>query len=427
MRRLFPVVLALGGALACLAASRLYDPYLSWIGRPLVAAILLASAAALILLWRLRTLVRPGLALVLAALWAGAPFLLVAERARFEAWRAEVFAAPAGLAQKLGAHFVVGYTRREDIEPLVERGLIGGIFLGALNATGRTAAQIAEEVESLQALRRANGLPPLVVACDQEGGMVSRLSPPLERPPALSSLAPLPREQAMAEAGRIGAAAGAALKSLGVTLNLAPVLDLRPASPPAALDFHSRIRDRAISDDPETVAAIGAAYMRGLAQAGVRGAAKHFPGLGAVTADTHHFRAALDAPLASLQAREFAPFRAALAQAPGALMVGHVAVEAVEPGRPASQSKKLIEGVLRELWGFQGPVITDDLVMSAVFQHGAEQGMVATANAGADLWLVSFDGRQYYRLMAALLRAAEAGDLDMAMLEASGRRLKPAP
>jgi beta-N-acetylhexosaminidase len=102
--------------------------------------------------------------------------------------RAEVPASSGPVARMLGAHFMVGYDDAKDLHELARKGLIGGVFITGRNVKGRTAADLRKEIGDLQALRREAGLPALIVATDQEGGAVSRLSPLIERQPGLSTL-----------------------------------------------------------------------------------------------------------------------------------------------------------------------------------------------------------------------------------------------
>ena len=105
------------------------------------------------------------------------------------------------------------------------------------------------------------------------------------------------------------------------------------------------------------------------------------------------------------------------------LMVGHVRLTAADPERAASHSKKVIDGIIRGKWNYQGVVITDDLVMGAIYQHDVCTAVVEALNAGVDLLLVAFDGKQFYRIFACASAAAGQARLDPAMLEASEARL----
>ena len=153
-----------------------------------------------------------------------------------------------------------------------------------------------------------------------------------------------------------------------MTVNFAPVLDLRPEAKRNRFDFHTLIGQRAISADPAEVAAVALPYVRGLEASGVGATVKHFPGLGRVHDDTHHFSADLDTPLDELEASDWRPFRDVLAGSKAQLMVGHVTLTAADPDRPASHSKRVIDGIIRQKWNYQGVVITDDLVMGAIYQ-----------------------------------------------------------
>ena len=109
------------------------------------------------------------------------------------------------------------------------------------------------------------------------------------------------------------------------------------------------------------------------------------------------------------------------------LMVGHVRLTAADPERAASHSKKVIDGIIRGKWNYQGIVITDDLVMGAIYQHDVCTAVVEALNAGVDLLLVAFDGAQFYRIFACASAAAGQARLDPAMLGASEARLTRVP
>jgi beta-N-acetylhexosaminidase len=326
-------------------------------------------------------------------------------------------------ALELGRRFVVGYSSYDELAPLVSKGLVAGVYISHRNIKGRTAEALRLEIAGLQDLRRAAKLPPLIVAADQEGGIVSHLSPPLTALPALSTLAALPAEQRARKAEDYGHIHALDLAGLGITLNLAPVVDLQPGWSRNRLDFHSLINRRAISADPAVTAEIATAYLRGLEAAGVGGTIKHFPGLGRVREDTHHFRATLDAPIAELEASDWIPFRQTLARSSAYLMIGHVALAAIDPTRAASHSASVIDGVIRGKWGYEGIVMTDDLVMGPIYQYGVCAAVVEALNAGVDLLLVAYDGLQFYRIYDCALAASAKGEIDRTAMEKSLARL----
>jgi len=209
-----------------------------------------------------------------------------------------------------------------------------------------------------------------------------------------------------------------------VNHDFAPVLDLRPKASRNRFDFNTLVNQRAISSDPATVADIALAYVRGLDAFDVGATVKHFPGLGRVRTDTHHFSADLDTPLAVLEASDWRPFRDVLAGSKAQLMIGHVTLTAVDPDRPASHSKRVISGIIRQKWNYQGVIITDDLVMGAIYNHDICTAVVEALNAGVDLLLVAYDGSQFYRIFACASGAFGQARLDMATLRDSETRLQ---
>ncbi|MCA6121948.1 glycoside hydrolase family 3 protein [Bradyrhizobium sp. WSM 1704] len=361
---------------------------------------------------------------LLVATWCLPLLGMLASTATFELRKHRVLQTEPSLARSLGPHFIVGYSSFDEAARLAEKRLIAGIYVTQHNVAGRTAEALKTEIAALQERRRIAGLPQLVVATDQEGGIVSHLGPPLTRLPSLAALEELAPAEQKAKAEEYGRIHGRELTSLGINLNFAPVLDLRPEARRNRFDFNTLIGRRAISDDPAKVSAIAGAYIRGLESAGVNATVKHFPGLGRVRADTHHFNADLDTPVADLEATDWRPFRDVLSTTNTRLMVGHVAVSAVDPGRPASHSKAVIDGLIRKTWNYQGIVMTDDLVMGAIYQHDVCTAVVEALNAGVDLLLVAYDGAQFYRVFACASAAARRGALDTAMLRESEVRLK---
>ena len=402
------------------------DPYLialRGIGNVAVAAISVAVAIVLIRrgYWNGRA------KKILVLLWCLVPLAVLGAHLRFEWRKYDVLHTETSAAQKLGRHFVVGYSSFNEVAALAEKGLIAGVYVSKRNLRGRSAETLKSEISALQALRRAAGLPPLVVAADQEGGIVSHLAPVLTELPSLATLADLPadlRDRMAEEYGRIH---GRELATLGVNLNFAPVLDLRPQTRLTRFDFHTLIGRRAISGDPAKVADVALPYIHGLETYGVGATVKHFPGLGRVRGDTHHFSADLDTPVDELETSDWQPFKRALAGSRAMLMVGHVKLAAVDPDRAASHSKKVIDGIIRGRWNYQGVIITDDLVMGAIYQQDVCTAVAEALNAGVDLLLVAYDGAQFYRIFACATAAEGKGRLDPAMLAASTARLDRLP
>lgn len=398
------------------------DPYLiSLRGTGNIVVCAFGIFVAIMLIWRGHW---RGAGRILVLLWCLVPLSSLAAHLRFEWRKHDVLHTDVSTAHRLGRHFMVGYSSLREVTVLAEKGLIAGVYVSRRNLRGRSAEALRSEIAVLQARRRAANLPPLIVAADQEGGIVSHLAPALTELPSLGTLADLPADLRDRMAGEYGRIHGRELAALGVNLNFAPVLDLRPEKKLTRFDFNTLIGRRAISDDPGKVTDVALPYIHGLEASGVGATVKHFPGLGRVRGDTHHFSADLETGIDELEATDWRPFRQALAGSRAALMVGHVRLTAVDPDRAASHSRKVIDGIVRRKWNYQGVVVTDDLVMGAIYQHDVCSAVVEALNAGVDLLLVAFDGAQFYRIFACATAAAGKGRLDPAMLEQSDIRLR---
>jgi beta-N-acetylhexosaminidase len=177
---------------------------------------------------------------------------------------------------------------------------------------------------------------------------------------------------------RYGRAVGRDLAALGVTADLAPVLDVTGAR------WDGVIGDRAFGADPATVSRAAVAFMRGLTAGGVATVGKHFPGHGATTVDSHHRLPVVGAPMARLQAHDLAPFRAAIRSGLDAVMVGHLVVRAVDPDRPATLSPAVVDGLLRDRMRFGGLVVSDALEMGALASTSLPVAAERALAAGVD-------------------------------------------
>ncbi|MFO0574701.1 MAG: glycoside hydrolase family 3 N-terminal domain-containing protein [Polyangia bacterium] len=340
-------------------------------------------------------------------------------------------AADPGARARLGRHVVAGFRSWDEARWLVEQAAVGGLYIGLHNVRGLSEEALRERITGLVRLRRERGGPRLLIAADQEGGPVSRLSPPLPLPPPLSSVledaGAAGADEPDVRARRLGREQAAQLRALGVDVNFAPVVDLRLHPERGLLDRYSFIGSRAISADPEVTARIARAYAEGLVSGGVLPTLKHFPGLGRVQTDTHFFAARLTTPADELAATDFWPFRAVLQATPSLLMLGHAYVTAVDPRELASSSAPLVDGVVRRGWQHDGVLVTDDLCMSPPYyaEGGIGGSAVRALVAGIDLVLVSYDGSQVPAVLRALLAAySEPGRaLPESVLAASDARL----
>jgi beta-N-acetylhexosaminidase len=384
-------------------------------------------------LWRLRRIRNSRSAAVvpvaILAIAGGALALTLFQEAQFHWMRYGVLHADRAALERLGRHIVIGYRDIDELRALIERRAIAGVFVSAHNVRGKDTDAIRAEIASLQAVRKRQGLPPLLIATDQEGGIVSRLSPPLPRQTSLGDVVrKFTREtERLAAVREFASKQGRALADLGINLNFAPVVDLNYniVNPD---DLYTRIYRRAISDDPKVVTAIAGEYCAALVRTGVHCTLKHFPGLGGVTKDTHLEDADLTTPVATLIDTDWVPFRGLMHHAGVFTMLGHARLTAIDKDTPASFSKAVVSGLLRQSWKHDGLLITDDFSMSAAYgsKGGLAAAGVSALNAGVDLILISYDPDLFYPMMHALLRAQAAGALRGEELDRSDRRLNRA-
>jgi beta-N-acetylhexosaminidase len=256
---------------------------------------------------------------------------------------------------------------------------------------------------------------PLEVAVDQEPGWrVARLAGIVRPTPAARQLGRMPPDRVQ----RYGRALGMDLAGLGVTTDLAPVLDVTGAS------WNGVIGDRAFGADPATASRAAVAFMRGLADGGVANVGKHFPGHGATTVDSHRRLPVVHGSRAHLAAWELVPFRAAIRSGLDGVMVGHLLVTAVDARSPASLSPAVVGGLLRGRLGFDGLVVSDALEMGAITRSwpvpvAAERALAA----GVDQLLLS-DHTRVPTVLDRLQQAVVAGRLSRAR-QAEGAAADP--
>lgn len=255
---------------------------------------------------------------------------------------------------------------------------VGGLILFSRNY--RDPEQLAALCAEVHALRD----PRLVLAVDQEGGRVQRFREGFEALPAMGHLGDLydtDAAGAVALAESFAWIMAAELLRYGVDLSFAPVLDV--ANPVSSV-----IGDRAFHRDPEVVARLGNAWIRGMRRAGMEAVGKHFPGHGSVEGDSHHVMPFDRRSLAEIEALDLLPFRRVIATHLTGIMMAHVIYDRVD-AHPAGYSRFWIEQILRGQFGFEGIVFSDDLSMSGAESVGGYPERARHAlDAGCDILLV---------------------------------------
>ena len=312
----------------------------------------------------------------------------------------------------VGQMFVVSVGGTEPdyyVEKMVRERNIGGVIFFGYNM--ESEEQVRSLTASLQQLSmRTEPAVPLFVAVDQEGGDIASAPWVTPRPAA----AEVGGRGDPAEARAVAEGIGDELLRAGVNTNFAPVVDT---------GFGAAIGNRSYGEDPELVSRMGAASVEGFERAGIVSAAKHFPNHGPAVADSHEALPVVDHDMETLQSYDLPPFRAAVEAGVPMMMAGHLLYPAVDAERPASLSPKWM-GILREVLGFDGVVVTDDLAMAGASGGGTpERAAVEAVGAGADLLVVSSPPQQQADAYDAVVAAVESGEIPEERVRASVRRL----
>ena len=292
-----------------------------------------------------------------------------------------------------------------EMRSLAKEFSLGGVIFFSRNI--EAPEQVAELSRDVQQLALEL---PLWVSVDQEGGRVARLKEPFTRWPPMATLG---RSGSVDLAARFGAALAAELKAVGITLDYAPVLDIHtnPKNP--------IIGDRALAEDADSVARLGATIIRALQDNGVAACGKHFPGHGDTSVDSHLALPIVEHPPDRIRRVEFVPFREAIRADVAFIMTAHVLVPSLDEEKPATLSPRVVRALLREELGFPGVILSDDLEMKAIAStYRVPDAAVEAIAAGCDALLVcSGDVSLQAATLEALVHAVEQDRIPFKRLE----------
>lgn len=264
-----------------------------------------------------------------------------------------------------------GYSLTAEEKKFIEKEDIGGVILFTKNY--ESPAQLAELVNSIQVLRKEY---PLFIATDHEGGRVVRFKTQFTQFPPMLEIAKLDSPKLIFEVAEI---MSEELLACGVNLNLAPVCDIWNN------EQNKVIWDRAFGTDHETVSKFISSMIRGFQTSGLLSCAKHFPGHGNTTKDSHVDLPIVKKPLEQIRAEELQPFIKAVKARVDMVMMAHIIVEDIDPNLPCSLSPKAHD-ILRNELKFKGLILSDDMQMKAITDHrGTGEAAMMAIKAGSDL------------------------------------------
>ena len=260
--------------------------------------------------------------------------------------------------QQAGQRLMVGFEGtglNEDLKDLINRLKIGGIILFAGNL--KSPDQIKELCRSIQDYAKICQQPPLFIAVDQEGGQVARLQEPF------TIFAGNPHMKTEADAVHFAEITAAELNQVGINMNMAPVMDVSPEG------SGSIMAGRTFGDNPAWVSRLGVKVIEHLQLNNIMAVAKHFPGIGRTTLDSHMDMPVLHDDLSIMEDFDLIPFKAGIQNRVSGVMLSHIFYPKLDPQWPASLSPQIAKNLLRKQMGFDGLVLTDDLDMGAISKH----------------------------------------------------------
>lgn len=258
--------------------------------------------------------------------------------------------------QFAGQRMIVGFDGtefNEDLEFLIRDLNVGGIILFARNILNPD--QVEKLCTDVQAFAKKCEQPALFIAIDQEGGVVSRLKEPFTQFPSGN-----PGMTTVDDAVAFARITADELNEIGVNMNMAPVLDVQPVG------FESVMEKRVFQGDEKFVAKMGSAMISEFHSSGIMAVAKHFPGIGRTTLDSHLILPELDCNYDEFQKTDLLPFEKSIRHNVAGIMMSHIQYNFIDPDWPASLSVKVVKDLLRTELNYQGVVMTDDLDMKAV-------------------------------------------------------------
>lgn len=321
------------------------------------------------------------------------------------------------LQEKIGQRLMTGFSGTEipeEFRQAVKKHKIGNVVLFEDNV--RDCAQLKQLCRDIQDLIRQETGHSAFIAIDQEGGIVTRLPQGAVNVPGAMALGAAGDPE---NAYRAGLLIGREMRALGANFNFAPTVDVNcnAANPVIGI--------RSYSDDPHVVAEFAARSVQGLMEGGVLCSAKHFPGHGDTDRDSHLSLPYVDKSMEELERLELVPFKAAIEAGVTAVMTAHIVFPQIEPdGVPATMSRRIMQGILREKLGFRGIIVSDSMGMAAIRSHfGVNAGMLAAFKAGVDLVEIAHQPQWCAEAAASLLEAAEAGELNLEEMDESVNRI----
>lgn len=307
------------------------------------------------------------------------------------------------LDEKIGQLMILGingFTIDDHTKEMIEKYNISGFILFKYNIADEN--QTLELLNSLKEVNLINPIP-LFLSIDEEGGRVSRLPSSFIKLPAAKRIGDINDKDISLEYGKI---IGKRLKSLGFNMNFGPVLDVNsnPENPV--------IGDRAFGSSSKTVVDNGIQVMKGIKSENIIAAVKHFPGHGDTNMDSHVDLPVIEKDLNDLQKIELVPFKESIKQGIDTIMIGHILFPKLDSQYPATLSKEVVTGLLREKLSYEGLIISDDMTMGAIIKnYTIEEAAIKFLKAGGDLLLICHGYENHVKIINRIKEEVNKGSI----------------
>lgn len=320
------------------------------------------------------------------------------------------------LDEKIAQMIITGVSTSLESNPTIEK-LIAERKIGGVVLFYRNLSNVEKGINLVNALKNANksNKLPLFIATDQEWGRVNRLDRIFSKLPPARDICAKRNLNLASKAAKI---TGEILNDLGINMNLAPVLDI------GGFDDNKSLGDRCASTIPEEVRKYTDALIKGYTREKIISVAKHFPGNGASKLDSHFlFLPSSNKSLKQLEQKELIPFISAIKNEVPAIMVGHINLTHFNSITPASLSKQVVTGILREKLKYNGVIVTDDLCMASVrFQYGLGYAAIKAVEAGNDILIVK-DEKRVEKIIERIKRLVKLNVIPEKRIDESVKRI----
>ena len=319
------------------------------------------------------------------------------------------------IEQKIGQMLIIALEEKDITQKtinIIQKYNIGGIIL--YRKDYNNYQEMLDLVNRLKEINRVNEIP-IFISIDQEGGRVNRMPSEILKMKSANELASAHDIDIVKKSAKI---TSEMLSKTGITLNYAPVLDIKNFK-----EEHA-IGDRCYGDNKEDVSIYGIEFMKELSKGGVLPVVKHFPGHGATKKDSHVMLPIVKKSKEKLESEDIKPFKEAIKNGADAIMVGHILVKDIDKKYPASLSKKMLQEYLIEKLKFEGLIITDDLKMLSIrLRYSLKRAVMLAINSGSTMIMIGTKYNQIEKLIKSTCKKVQKGKIDINKINKSVERI----